>query len=303
MKPTTGQTAFAWTVDDVGSGDPRWIEDTQCVLDALRDDGVFATLFVVPRPGGKPVADDWRTFIMGALSDGHDVQLHGLTHENCWEFGPPNWPATSILPSLADEFRKVEAEWRPRHSEEALLARIREGAEALRSEFDVTPAVFRAPCGAICKAMFSALAAAGIRFHSCEYISATGYNHLPHRQRTPEHEWSERIPHDPFRWYGGVVEVPILNEWTWQGAWRHEDAMRSVMEQDVARACRECAVAVPLMHTHGIGSDRDYAARVTREAVALAERLGARFGTLAELVADGTLDGAAVAQGPDTLEY
>jgi hypothetical protein len=260
-------------------------------------------LFVVPRPGGNAIADDWRAFIERAVAQGHDVQLHGLTHEHCWEFGPPNWPATSILPSLAEEFRKVEAEWRPRHSQEALLARIEEGAAALKAEFGVTSAVFRAPCGAISKAMFGALAAAGIRYHSCEYISATGYDHLPHRRRTPVHEWADRVPHGPFRWYSRIIEVPILNEWTWQGAWRCEDAMPEVMRQDVTRACAECAVAVPLMHTHGIGSDADYAVRVTAEAVALATRLGARLGTLGELAADGTLDRAAVCDGPDRLEY
>lgn len=303
MVDSRSATTFAWTIDDVGSGKPEWITATQSVLNRLSELDVRATLFVVPRPDGRPIAKDWRRFIEQAVADGHDVQLHGLTHENCWEFGPPNWPATDILPVLSQQFADVGDQWRPLHTRAALTKRISTGAAALRSEFGIEPSVFRAPCGATCKAMYAALTDSGIRYHSCEYISATGYDHLPHRQRTRAHDWNGRVPCNPFRWYHGVIEAPILNEWTWQGAWRHVDAMREVMRADVTRACSECRVAVPLMHTHGIGSNPDYAIEITQEAVETARQLGAGFATLGRFASDGSLDRAAVVEGPDILPY
>jgi hypothetical protein len=228
------------------------------------------------------------------------LQLHGLTHEDCFEFGPPNWPATIISPKFEPEFEQRREELMPRYTVEKLRARMEEGMAIFTRDLGVTPTVFRAPCGAISKAMFEALRSAGIHYHSCEYISATGYEHLPHRSGRIEPQWREDIPHQPFRWYSGIIEVPILNEYTWRGASQREAEYLALARQDVRRIVTESPVVVILMHTHGIADDFDYAFRLIDT---LVEQGGGseNFSTLGALAASGGVDEAATVEGPDSL--
>lgn len=41
----------------------------------------------------------------------------------------------------------------------------------------------------------------------------------PHYSGVIVQKWVSDIPHTPFRWHWGVVEVPILNHEAWRGAW------------------------------------------------------------------------------------
>lgn len=295
-------TTFAWTIDDAGMGGERMIESVGRTASVLESRGLRATWFVVPRPGGEPLPEPWRAALLDARERGHDLQLHGLTHEDCYEFGPPNWPATDILPSLGPEFERRRAELSPRYTRERLRGRIAEGIERFETAFGARPSVFRAPCGAISRPMFEALADLGIRYHSCCYVSGTGYDHLPHRQRTVRHAWADTYPHRPFRWYAGVVEAPILNEWTWAGARRQQEAMFEAARADLDRIRVESPVAVLLSHTHGIADDYEHAFAVVDAVLEHLDRSGdRRFETLGELAASGELDRAATVDGPDLL--
>jgi len=49
-----------------------------------------------------------------------------------------------------------------------------------------------------------------------------------------------------------VIEVPILNEYTWRGAGERSEEFIALAKQDVERIVQESPVAVMLMHTHGI---------------------------------------------------
>jgi hypothetical protein len=98
------------------------------------------------------MSEEWKTTLLTARDGGHDLQLHGLTHGDCYEFGPPNWPATAILPSLQTQFDNDREDLLPRYTVNALLARIAEGMEVFHRELGLVPTCFRAPCGAISKA-------------------------------------------------------------------------------------------------------------------------------------------------------
>lgn len=289
------ETLFSFSIDDAGMGDPEAMRRPCRYFEKA---GVRATWFVVPRGGGKPMTDEWMRTVREAREAGQDIQLHGLTHADCFEFGPPNWPATALSPGFQREFDGRRKALLPRYTRENLRGWIEEGREIFAQDLGVTPTLFRAPCGAISKAMFAALAEAGIRYHTCQYLSATGYHHL--RGAPIVHEWADVALPRPYRWYSGVIEVPILNEYTWRGASAHEAAYRAVATADIEKVKTLSPVATILMHTHGIASDYDYAFRMIDHVI---EQAGGpqRIATMGDLAARGVYDEAALDEGADTL--
>lgn len=293
-------TTFVWSIDDAGLGDSV---DVMPRMDRfLESRGLRATWFVVPKPHGKALSPAWLDACREARTAGHDLQLHGLTHEDCFEFGPPNWPATNIRPQFVAEFEQRREELKARYTVERLQARLEEGLAVFAGELGVEPTIFRAPCGAISKAMYQALQNVGIGYHTCQYISGSGYNHLPHLSGVLEPAWTGDIPHRPYRWYAGVIEAPILNEYTWRGAGERSDEFIALAKADVERIVKESPVAVILMHTHGIADDYDHAFRLVDAVLEHTAKLGQHdFATLDQLVRSGALKEAATVDGPDSL--
>ena len=246
---------------------------------------------------------EWKEALIAARDAGHDLQLHGLTHADCYEFGPPAWPAVSILPSLQSSFDERREELMPRYTVDNLRGWIEEGMEIFATDLGVEPTVFRAPCGAISKAMFSALREVGIGYHTCMYISGSGYAHLPHNGGDLSQKWVDNIPYRPFQWYEDIVEVPILNEYTWRGSGERSDEFVDLARQDLDRIGEHSPVVVMLMHTHGIADDYEHTFRMI-DAVSehVGRKPGASFATMAELAESGALAEAATMEGPDILE-
>ncbi|GIV77319.1 MAG: hypothetical protein KatS3mg050_1713 [Litorilinea sp.] len=296
-------TTFVWSIDDAGAGDHAMVESLRRMCAFFDSRGLPSTWFVVPKARGKPLSAEWQEALAMARDAGHDLQLHGLTHEDCYEFGPPAWPATSIVPTMQEEFDRRRDELLPRYTVENLRARLEEGLAIFERALAIRPTVFRAPCGAISKAMFAALAQVGIRYHTVMYLSGGGYQHLPHNSGVLAQPWTTAIPHRPFRWYSDVVEVPILNEYTWRGAGQRSQEFIDLARQEVARIAAVSPVAVILMHTHGIADDYDHAFRLVDAVAEQVLRQGDRFATLGELAASGELDAAALDTGPDILSF
>lgn len=295
-------TDFVWSIDDAGMGNTALVDATRRMARFFESRSLAATWLVVPKPGGQPLSAEWLAVLREARDRGHDLQLHGLTHADCFEFGPPAWPATSIRPAFVDEFAQRREELLPRYSVANLRARMEEGLEIFRRELEIDPVLFRAPCGAISQAMFTALDQVGIGYHSCQYISGTGYQHLPHNSGDLTPVWTDEIPHRPYRWYADVVEAPILNEYTWRGAGARSQEFIELARQDASRIVQESPVAVILMHTHGIADDFDHACRLVDAVVEHVASLGDHsFTTLDALIRSGKLTAAATVSGPDNL--
>ncbi len=293
---------YVWSIDDAGSGGSKMVEALLRASRFFSSRGLGSTWFTVPKAGNKPLSAEWRQALTAVRDEGHDLQLHGLTHADCYEFGPPAWPATSILPTLQADFDQRRAEVMSRYTVANLRARIEEGMAIFAHDLGVTPTVFRAPCGAISKPMFAALRDVGIGFHTCMYISGTGYAHLPHNSGVLAQEWVTDIPFQPYRWYHGIVEVPILNEYTWRGAGQRSAEFVELAKQDLDRMHQQSDIVVILMHTHGIADDYEHTFRLV-DAVTdhVGRQPGAGFATLGELAASGALTQAATVEGPDIL--
>ena len=295
-------TDFVWSIDDAGVGGSPMVESLRRTTEFFDSRGIKSTWFTVPKAGGNPLSAAWKEALLAAQAAGHDLQLHGLTHADCYEFGPPAWPATIILPTLQSEYEERQGELRKRYTVTALRARMEEGMNIFDRELGVRPTVFRAPCGAISKPMFAALSEVGLKFHTCRYISGTGYAHLPHNGGHIRQEWVDEIPPRPFRWYHGIVEAPILNEYTWRGAGQFSDEFIALARQDLTRASASSAVVIILMHTHGIADDYDHAFRLIDAVVEhVGRQAGSTFATLGELASTGALLQAATEEGADFL--
>ena len=295
-------TTYSWSIDDAGSGGSAMVESLRRATDFFSSRGLGSTWFTVPKAGGKPMTAEWKEALIAARDAGHDLQLHGLTHADCYEFGPPAWPATSILATLQSDFDERRTELMPRYTVDNLRDRIEEGMEIFALDLGVEPTVFRAPCGAISKPMFSALREVGIGYHTCMYISGSGYGHLPHNGGQLSQDWVDNIPYRPFRWYEDVIEVPILNEYTWRGSGQRSEEFIELARRDLDRISAHSPVVVMLMHTHGIADDYEHTFRMI-DAVSehVGRQPGASFATMGELAASGALEDAATVDGPDIL--
>ncbi len=293
-------TTYIWSIDDAGSGD-KLIESMSRTCAFFDSRGVKSTWFVIPKPNGAALSTGWRAELDKEIAAGHDIQLHGLTHADCYEFGPPAWPATSILATMQSTFEERRAELMPRYTVEKLQARLEEGMAIFKNDLGVTPTAFRAPCGAISKPLFTALRNVGIHYHSVMYISGAGYQHLPHNSGSLAQSWVADILHRPFVWYDEVVEAPILNEYTWRGAGQRSAEFIDLARQDVDRIAQESPIAVLLMHTHGIADDYDHTFRLIDAVIEQVTRNGGAFSTFAAAIASGALAKAATGPGPDLL--
>lgn len=296
---------FVFSIDDAGSGGDAMVESFRRTSAHFQSHGIAGTWFFVPLAGGQPMTDAWQRAGCEMLAAGQDLQLHGRTHGDCMEFGPPNYPATKIVPKFITDFEQRRVELLPRYTLENLRDWIGQGLEVFETKLGLRPVAFRAPCGAISKAMFEALASHDIRCHSCQYISAAGYEHLPNLSGVLDEPWAEQYPHRPFRWYSNVIEAPILNEYTWRGSGERSDEFVELAKHDLARIAGRSDVVVILMHTHGIADDYDHAFRMIDVILEEVASHGyGEFSTFRELLESGEMAAAAdrAEPGPDILE-
>ncbi|MDE0311916.1 MAG: hypothetical protein OXI52_06595, partial [Caldilineaceae bacterium] len=115
-------------------------------------------------------------------------------------------------------------------------------------------------------------------------------------------DWVENIPYHPFRWYEDIIEVPILNEYTWRGSGERSDEFIELARRDLDRISEHSPIVIMLMHTHGIADDYEHTFRMI-DAVSehVGKKPGASFATMGELADSGALAEAATVDGPDIL--
>ena len=202
-----------FTNDDAGAAaSPRAVEWFRTVVDWHNGIGVPGTFFWVPKPAGAEKAHElWRPALVEVREQGHDFQLHGLTHGGCLEFGVPQESTRRANPKPFEEYEANREHWEAEHCGANLQRKIEEGIAAYGSLFGGRPAVFRSPCLGVCPGMYEGLAAAGVRYSSSRTVNptATAYTIL----REPAlRTWAPDFPCQPWVEPPGVTEVPALED-------------------------------------------------------------------------------------------
>ncbi|MEW6359064.1 MAG: DUF2334 domain-containing protein [Planctomycetota bacterium] len=204
---------FIFTSDDVGAARGEepigWFN---AVVDWLDGRGIPGTFFWVPKPGGRPADDDvaWLNPILQAKADGHDFQLHGLTH-HCLEFGLPQKSIRRHAPTHFEEFEAHREKYDKEHSLDEQRRKFVEAAAIYRRAFGESPVIFRAPCFGMGPTAYRAMYEAGIRYSSSRSVNpaATGYMIT----RKPELEpWQPDYDGRPFEEPPGATEIPCLED-------------------------------------------------------------------------------------------
>ena len=251
---TSGKPVYlAITGDDPGSGD---VDLFQRSMAFLRQFEVPLTLFVVPRCRGRALHEDqkWVSALKAARDEGHDLQLHGLTHAS-FEFGlPPEFmKARSPAVRAAVEDPERLAQIRAGLTVGALRAKLEEGIDLFHKALGVYPIAFRAPVLMVCDEMFEAIASVGLEYDSSMALSPRGWHYIVQRFEPPTEEpWDTSLEWQPFQYKSGVIEVPLASEYSAHAAWDEVDRRAQLMAEEYDRFSQRGGVFAPLTHFHSM---------------------------------------------------
>ncbi len=205
-----------FTNDDAGAArGPEAVARFETVAAWLEGRGLRATWFWVPKAAGRTgdADPDWIPALRAARDRGHDIQLHGLTHGSCLEFGLPQEVTRIANPRPFEEYAANREFWERQHRPASLSARVGEGVGFYERAFGCRPLVFRSPCFGMCAGAYQALAENGIRWSSSRGINplATAYTLLgdPSLRR-----WAPDVPCRPYPEEAGVRECPCIEDLT-----------------------------------------------------------------------------------------
>jgi peptidoglycan/xylan/chitin deacetylase (PgdA/CDA1 family) len=206
------ETRYALTNDDAGGQEPELFAE---LLDFLRDQEVPATFFVVPATRGRPLDEDpvWLRLLERALSEGHELQLHGYNH-GAFEFGVPPAFMLDIMPAERARWLAEPKVIGAQHQQALLADMLAKGKDILYRALKLEPVGFRSGCLATCDAMYHALAATGIAWSSNQVVNPMGWRYI-NRDYGAGDTWQRDVPPWPFRATAGLIELPILSEYTW----------------------------------------------------------------------------------------
>jgi hypothetical protein len=274
---------FVLTNDDAGGQHPELFRE---LLDFLAAQRVPATFFVVPAAGGKPLDEkpEWLALLRRALDEGHELQLHAYDHADTFEFGVPPGFMLDIIPAAKERWQREPEAIQAGHTLERMRERIARGKEIFTRALGYAPVGFRGPCLSMCDNTYQALADQGFRWSSNLVVNPMGWRYI-NRDYDAGEPWQEGIPPHPFRYRSGLIEVPMLSEYTWyltpEDLERHYDLMRS--DFDKVRAVDGAFVA--LSHYYAMTGEWSTGLRVYERIFAYARAQGeVRFCTVSQML-------------------
>ena len=275
-----------FTNDDVGiSTDKIHIDWFNEVIDLLEERKIKGTFFWVPKSDGIPgyKRKEWMDALKKAIALGHDIQLHGLTHD-CLGFGLPqtsfreeNKTAFSLYDADPDRYQK---EW----TIPKLKVKIEEAIDIYRKAFEESPLIFRAPCVGASDAMYVSLKESGINHSSSRIINpkswlyTMGYNPV---YRVWETEFSP-YPYTVF----GVREYLIMSDYIHKAKLEeHYDDLLSLAKRDYAHLIKEGReVGIMLSHYHSMHKNWEMTKKFYHALFDVLEEKGVNFVTFKEYI-------------------
>jgi peptidoglycan/xylan/chitin deacetylase (PgdA/CDA1 family) len=278
------ETLLAFTNDDAGMQEPERFAE---LLDFLAQQEVPATLFVVPAAGDRPLSQvpRWVALLNRALAEGHDLQVHGLTHRSAFEFGVPPSFILDIMPEQKAQWERAPARFRADHSYAVLAEKLTRGREILIETFGCTPRGFRSPCLSVCDNLYRALHDLGFQWSSNQVVNPAGWHYIERRYDTAE-PWQPEVPPRPHRHPSGVIEAPMCSEYSWYLTDADVQRHFQLARDDFDRCRANGDPFVVLSHYFAMTGKWSAGLRVYERLFAHARAQGSvRFATLSELIA------------------
>lgn len=273
---------FALTNDDAGAEQPERFGE---LLDFLAAQRIPATFFVVPFAGEKPLDQkpEWLALLRRALKEGHELQLHGLSHAD-FEFGVPPDFMLDIMPGPKSRWENEPGAIRSHHSHLALSGKIALAKEIFQRALGYAPEGFRSGCLAVCDNMYQVLAEQGLRWSSNLVVNPKGWHYI-NRQFDESDAWLADVPPCPFLYRAGIIEVPIISEYTWFLKGEDQERHFQLMLQDFKRVMSQGGAFIPLSHYFAMTSEWSTGLRVYERLFDEIRRKGhVRFCTLSDLI-------------------
>jgi peptidoglycan/xylan/chitin deacetylase (PgdA/CDA1 family) len=277
------ETLFALTSDDVGTHQPERFAD---LLSFLAERHVTATFFVQPLYEGVPLdrRPEWRELLQRAVDEGHEVQLHGLEH-GVFEFGVPPGFMLDIIPEAKAAWQADPAAIQVNHALPILRSKIERGLEIFQRVFGHAPRGFRSGCLAVSDNQYQTLAEHGFRWASNLVVNPMGWRYI-NRDYDAGEPWDPNVPAHPFIYRAGVVEIPMLSEYTWYLRAEDVDRHFALAQDDFDRARALGGPFVTLSHYYAFTGEWSAGLQVYRRLFAHARATGqVRFCTLSQVLA------------------
>ena len=284
------ETLFVLANDDPGITDPQGFET---FLDFLSGQSVATTFFVVPAYHGGQLSEspEWIHLLHRALDEGHDLQLHGFTHSR-FEFG--FWPEKAWMDMVAaaesaggvDSWERQVRAIEAGHNLEILTDKVARGMAIFQRVLGCEPMGFRAPYLGTSDNMYRALASQGICWSSSQIVNphptARWYFDRLSDGRGP---WRENVSPHPYRHDSGLIEVPLISEYTWQLTAEESDDAFALAKDDLDRICQAGGAFVTMSHYHAMTGEWSAGLDVCERLFDYARQRGdVRFCTITELV-------------------
>jgi peptidoglycan/xylan/chitin deacetylase (PgdA/CDA1 family) len=277
------EQVFALTNDDAGSDNPHLFAE---LLDFLAACGVVATFFVVPMARGKPLDQkpEWLRLLERARAAGHELQLHALDHGSTFEFGVPPDFMLDIIPDAKAHWQREPEAVQAEHTLDAMRDKLARGVEIFERALGFRPTGFRGPCLSMCDATYQALAEYGFVWSSNLVVNPMGWRYI-NRDYDAGEPWQPGIPPHPFRYTAGLVEVPMMSEYTWYLKDEDIDRHFGLISSDFDRVRALGEPFVPLSHYDALTGEWRAGLRVYERLLNRAARTSTvRFTTLSDLV-------------------
>ena len=277
------ETMFSLTNDDAGGDNPHLFEE---LLDFLADQEVPATFFVVPKSRGVPLEDkpEWVDLLRRALDEGHELQLHAYDHSSTFEFGVPPGFMLDIIPDAKARWEREPEVVRADHTVELMRERVRWSKEIFERSLGYSPEGFRGPCLSMSDNTYQALADNGIRWSSNRVVNPMGWRYI-NRDYDAGEPWQEDVPPHPYTYKAGLIEIPMVSEYTWYLEEGDVDIHYELIRQDYDRVKEVGGTFVTLSHYYAMTGEWAAGLRVYERLFAYAREQGdVRFCTIGQLL-------------------
>ncbi len=206
---------LCWTVDDPALRTYSTIDEFKQLLNFLKDNSVPATFFVPPYGDGIPLAKkpEWIRALKIAIDDGHEIQLHGYEH-TAFEFGYPPSFILAYEHKVAQEIRDKKGKIEKQLALKKIEERLQRGIEMFEKTMGFVPTGFRSPYLSMHKNTIKALKNFGFKYDSSFVVNPKGWRYIA-KDYSTDVKWQSDVPPRAYRLKSGILEIPIISEYTW----------------------------------------------------------------------------------------